>query len=140
MFDDFELDLILDQNNYPKIYRPIYIIFTIIILFLIIIIAFNYQSYLIIYGIFNGYNLEVYSLVDDLNYIQNNNKLEIDGIDYSYRIDEIVYDAKIDSNYRHYHLVYLNIFKYKATENYIYKLKIPKENKKLSSYIIDYFK
>ena len=140
MFDDFELDLILDQNNYPKIYRPNYILFTITILFLIIIITFKYQSYVIINGIFNGCNMEIYSLVDDLNYIQKNNKLEIDGINYSYRIDEIVYDAKIDSNYRHYHLVYLNIFKYKATENNIYKLKIPKENKKLSSYIIDYFK
>lgn len=133
-----EIDLILNRKKYSKIYNIFIIILTIILIFIYIIFTYKYQSYYIIKGKIINNKLELLVNINDIKYIKNNTNLKIDNNIYSYKITSISDEILIDENYNNYKFIYLDIDNLSNIDNYVYELKIPKENKILAKYIKDY--
>lgn len=133
-----EIDLILNRKKYSKIYNIFLIILTIILIFIYIIFTYKYQSYYLIKGKIINNKLELLVKINDIKYIKNNTNLKIDNTIYSYKITTISNEILIDENYNNYKYIYLNIDNLSNIDNYVYEVKIPKENKILAKYIKDY--
>lgn len=133
-----EIDLILNRKKYSKIYNIFLIILTIILIFIYIIFTYKYQSYYLIKGKIINNKLELLVNINDIKYIKNNTNLKIDNTIYSYKITTISNEILIDENYNNYKYIYLNIDNLSNIDNYVYEVKIPKENKILAKYIKDY--
>ena len=133
-----EIDLILNRKKYSKIYNIFLIILTIILIFIYIIFTYKYQSYYLIKGKIINNKLELLVNINDIKYIKNNTNLKIDNNIYSYKITTISNEILIDENYNNYKYIYLNIDNLSNIDNYVYEVKIPKENKILAKYIKDY--
>ena len=133
-----EIDLILNRKKYSKIYNIFLIILTIILIFIYIIFTYKYQSYYLIKGKIINNKLELLVNINDIKYIKNNTNLKIDNTIYSYKITTISNEILIDENYNNYKYIYLNIDNLSNIDNYVYEVKIPKENKLLAKYLIKY--
>lgn len=133
-----EIDLILNRKKYSKIYNIFLIILIIILIFIYIIFTYKYQSYYLIKGKIINNKLELLVKINDIKYIKNNTNLKIDNTIYSYKITTISNEILIDENYNNYKYIYLNIDNLSNIDNYVYEVKIPKENKILAKYIKDY--
>ena len=138
MYDLLEIDLILNRKKYPKIYNTSLIILTIILVVIYIIFTYKYQSYYVIKGKISNNELELLVNINDIKYIKNNKSLTIDNNIYSYKLNHISNELFIDENYNNYKYIYLNIDNLSNIDNYVYEVKIPKENKILAKYIKDY--
>lgn len=133
-----EIDMILSRKRYNKIYN-ITIIFTLIILISIyIIFTYKYQSYYISFGVIKDNKLELLVSINDLKYFKNNNIIEIDNQKYTYLIDSITQELYVDDNYKNYKYIYLKVSNLSNIDNYVYEVKIPKENKALVKYLKEY--
>lgn len=140
MSDNLEIDLILSRKKYPIYYELTYLITLIILLFIIIILSFKYQTYYLNTGKMVNSNLEILVNINDLDYLGNSATLIIDDKEYNYKITKISNELYTDNNYQNYRYVYLNIHNLNNIDNYSYTIKIPKENKIIAKYIIDYLK
>ena len=140
MSDNLEIDLILSRKKYPIYYELTYLITLIILLFIIIILSFKYQTYYLNTGKMVNSNLEILVNINDLDYLGNSATLIIDDKEYNYKITKISSELYTDNNYQNYRYVYLNIHNLNNIDNYSYTIKIPKENKIIAKYIIDYLK
>ena len=140
MSDNLEIDLILSRKKYPIYYEITYLIILIILLFIIIILSFKYQTYYLNTGKMVNSSLEILVNINDLDYLGNSATLIIDDKEYNYKITKISNELYTDNNYQNYRYVYLNIHNLNNIDNYSYTIKIPKENKIIAKYIIDYLK
>ena len=140
MSNNLEIDLILSRKKYPIYYELTYLIILIILLFIIIILSFKYQTYYLNTGKMVNSSLEILVNINDLDYLGNSATLIIDDKEYNYKITKISNELYTDNNYQNYRYVYLNIHNLNNIDNYSYTIKIPKENKIIAKYIIDYLK
>ncbi len=133
-----EIDLILNRKKYPKIYNTSLIILIIIIVFIYIIFTYKYQSYYVIKGKMINNKLELLVNINDIKYIKNSTNLSIDNKKYSYLLNTISNEIYVDENYNNYKYVYLKVNNLTNIDNYVYEIKIPKENKILAKYLKEY--
>ena len=133
-----EIDLILNRQKYPKIYNIGLILLIIILIFIYIIFTYKFQSYYVIKGKMHNNKLELLVDIKDIKFINNNKKLKIDNKLYSYKITTISNDVYIDDNYNNYKYISIEIDNLTNIDNYVYEVKIPKENKVLAKYLKEY--
>ena len=81
--------------------------------------------------------LEIIINIDDLKYL-NRNVLYIDNKKYQFKVKMISKELVIDSEYNNYRYAYLEVSNLKNIDNYVYEIKIKKENKRLAKYLKDY--
>ena len=133
-----EIDLILNRKKYPKIYNTSLIILIIILVFIYIIFTYKYQSYYVIKGKMINNKLEKLENINDIKYIKNSTNLSIDNKKYSYLLNTISNDIYVDENYNNYKYIYLKVNNLTNIDNFVYEIKIPKENKILAKYLKEY--
>lgn len=139
MNDILDIEIILTRKKYPKIYNLGIIISIIILIFIYIIFTYNYQTYYISKGKALNNNLELLVDIEDIKYITNNKVIILDGQAYNYIVSSIGNDLLVDETYNNYQYVYLKISNLNTLNNYVYEVKIPKENQKLVKYFKKYF-
>ena len=136
MNDDFTIDVILNRKRYEMIYMFGYLLLIISLSLTYIILMHKYQTYYYSYGKIINNELEISIYLDDIEYLKNNTYLEIDNQKYSYEISHVS-KLYIDNNYRNYLYAYLKVDNLPCIDNYVYKIKIIKANKRLVEYIDD---
>ena len=139
MNDILDIDIILNRHKYSKIYNINLILITIILIFTYIIFTYKYQNYYVTKGKMIDNKLELLIDINDIKYIKNTNILKIDNKIYTYELTHIGSEIYADENYNNYKYVYIKINNLNNIDNYVYEVKIPKENKILAKYIKDYF-
>ena len=139
MNDILDIEIILTRKKYPKIYNLGIIISIIILIFIYIIFTYNYQTYYISKGKVLNNNLELLVNIEDIKYITNNKVIILDGQAYNYMVSSIGNDLLADETYNNYQYVYLKISNLNTLNNYVYEVKIPKENQLLVKYLKKYF-
>ena len=139
MSDDLEIVLVLDRTNYGMVYRLTYIIFVIIMLTILLVVSFKYEHYYITTGKVVSGKLELLVMVNDIDYIEAHHDLELSGKKYNYRLNAIEDELYLLDGVN-YQKIYLEVYKLSKLDNYVGKIKIPKENKRIITYLIDYFR
>lgn len=137
MSNDLEIDLILYHKKIPMIYHATIIITSIVLLSLIIVFTYKYQTYYITKGKVTNNKLEILIDINDLKYL-NNNTLYIDNKKYSFKLTKISKEIYNDNLFNTYKYAYLSIDNLTNIDNYVYEIKIPKEKKTLAKYLKDY--
>lgn len=138
MNDILDIELILQKQKYSNIYNIGVILLIIILIFLYISCTYKYKTYYITKGTIQNNQLEVLVNIDDFGYVVNNNILEINGNRYKYEVNNISENLYVDENLNNYKYFYLNIDNLNNKNNYVYQIKLEKENKKIIEYIKDY--
>ena len=138
MDNEIEIDLILSRNNYSKIYSASLIIGIILLVVGYILFTYKYQSYYIGNAIVLDNKLRLLVNINDIGYIDKNNMLSIDGEQYLYKIMNISEELYVDDNYNNYKYVYLKVNNISNIDNYVYEVKIAKENKVLANYLKEF--
>ena len=136
MTNILEIDLILNKQKYSKIYNSLNIIIIIIAIFIYVIFTYKFQSYLNLKGRMVDNKLEIAININDIKYISNNNVLEIEKQKYSYNLISI--SDSINESLDNYVYIYLKVDNLYNIDNYVYNVKIIKENKLLAKYIKEY--
>ena len=140
MNDILELECILKRERYPSIYKFGWLMIIIIILFLYVINTYKYQSYYITKGIVKDNFIELLVPINDLKYVTDNKQIILDGKKYSYNVNEISKDIYVDDKYNNYKYIYIDISGLSSVNNYVYQVKLEKENKSLANYLLEYIK
>ncbi|MBQ2873288.1 MAG: hypothetical protein IJE89_04755 [Bacilli bacterium] len=138
MNDILDIEIILKKQKYHAIYNIGTILLIITSLFLYISFTYKYKSYYITKGTMIDGNIKLLVKLDDIKYLSNNNKLEVDNALYNYQIEKISEELYIDESFNNYKEIYLKINGINNLNNYVYEIKIEKEYKKIIDYIIDY--
>lgn len=138
MNDILDIEIILKKQKYHPIYHIGTILIIILFIFLYISCVYKYQTYYITKGIIKDNRLELLVNINDIKYISNKNTLTIDNINYKYHIESISEEFYIDESLNNYKYLYLDVKNLKNIDNYVYELKIEKENKKIIKYLKDY--
>lgn len=138
MNDLIDIESIIKRREYPKIFNIGIILFIIILIAIYIIFTYKYQSYYLTKGKIIDNKLELIVKIEDIKYIKNHNEIEIDDLIYTYEIDSISNELYIDDNYQNYKYLYLNVKELTNIDNYVYTVKIPKENKTIAKYLKEY--
>ena len=133
-----DIDLIINRNKYAKVYKFSLVMLVVIIICIYIIIAYRYQTYYLLKGRIINNQLELTVSIDDIKNIYANNQLIIDNQIYNYQVMRISEYLHIDNNFQNYCSLYLNVNGLVNIDNFVYDIKIPKENKALVEYIKDY--
>lgn len=133
-----EIDLIINRQKYSKIYNFNFILFIILLITIYIIFTYKYQTYYQAKGRIVDNEIELLVALEDLKYLQENNILIIDNNSYLYKITHINKELYIDENYHNYCYVYFKVNNLTNIDNFVYEIKIPKENKILVKYLKDY--
>ena len=133
-----EIDLIIGRKDYSKIYNGSTIIAIIILTSIYILNIFSYQTYYIQKGKMVSNQLELIVNINDIKYFKDNDLIEIDNQSYSYRLARISNEIYTDDEYNNYVYMYLDIDNLTNIDNYVYEIKIPKENKILAKYLKNY--
>ena len=133
-----DIEIVLNKNKYSKIYNIGTILILITLIFIYITSIYRYQTYLIVKGKVTNNYLELLLDIEDIKYISTQNKLIIDNQNYDYKIISISDNLYIDELYNNYKYVYLEVKKLNNINNYVYEVKIKKENKKIIEYLKDY--
>lgn len=140
MNDILELECILKRERYPSIYKFGWLMIIIIILFLYVINTYKYQSYYITKGIVKDNFIELLVPINDLKYVTDNKQIILDGKKYRYNVNEISKDIYVDDKYNNYKYIYIDISGLSSVNNYVYQVKLEKENKSLANYLLEYIK
>lgn len=137
MNDLLDVELILKRTNYGRIYQVGYLILIILLILVYILFTYQYQTFYISKGKVTSNKLELLVNTKDLKYFDNNNKIIIDNKIYSYQIDHIDEALYIDEVYDNYQYIYLSIPGLSNIDNYVYDIKLTKENQILAKYLKD---
>lgn len=138
MNDILDIEIILKKQTYHKIYNIGLILIIILLIFLYISCVYKYQSYYISRGIVKDNTLELLVNLDDIKYFYNQNIIKIENRDYKYQIKSISEKLYVDESLNNYKYLYLEVNNLKYINNYVYEVKIPKENKKIIEYLKEY--
>lgn len=132
-----EIDLILNQRNYSRIYNGVFVILIILMTIGYLSLTLKYQTYYYNLGKNTKNGLELLVNIDDLKYIQDNNIISIDDKKYTYKIISINDELYVTNDYLNYQYVYLYVDNLKNIPNYVYHIKIEKDNKAIAKYLKD---
>ena len=138
MDNNIDIDLIINRQKYSQIYNFTLILTIILIVILYIIFTYKYQTYYQLKGKMIDNKIELLVPIKEISMIQKNNALIIDDTSYSYQIVHISNELYIDPNYQNYCYLYLKVTNLENIDNFVYDIKIPKENKILAKYLKDY--
>ena len=133
-----DIDLIINRKKYSRIYNFSFILLTILLITIYVITTYKYQTYYYLKGKMYHHEIEISIPIDEIKYLINNNYLLIDNTKYYYKITHISEEMYIDNNYQNYCYIYLKVNNIDNLDNFIYEIKIPKENKALVKYLKDY--
>lgn len=133
-----EVQIVLEKRKYPKIYNSGLYIIIILIIFIFVACFYNYKTYYVANSKIVNNKLELLVKIDDLKYVINNNFLITNDKVYKYEITNISNEIFIDESYENYKYIYLNVYNLCNIDNYVYEVKIIKDNKKLIKYLKDY--
>ena len=138
MNDILDVEIILKKQKYGCIYNIGFILLIILLIFLYVSFVYKYKTYYISKGTMKNGQLVLLVNIDDLKYLTNNNNIEIDSNDYNYYIDKISEEIYVDESLNNYKYVYLLVNNLNNLDNYVYEVKLVKENKKLIEYLKEY--
>lgn len=138
MNDILDIEIILKKQKYGFIYNIGIILIILIIVFLYISNIYKYKSYYITKGtVIDGY-IKIIANIEDIKYFTSNNILQIDSINYKYTVERIDEELYIDENYENYKYLYIKVDNIKNINNYVYEIKLLKQNKPIIDYLKDY--
>jgi hypothetical protein len=138
MNEILDIEIILKKQKYPFVYNIGVIIIIILLIFLYVSFTYSYKTYYITKGTIKDNYLELIVNITDMKYITNNNIVTIDNKLYHYSINKISEDLYVDELYNNYKNIYLKVDDLYNVNNYVYEIKLVKENKKLIEYLKDY--
>lgn len=138
MNDILDIEIILKKQKYHAIYNIGTVLIIILVTFLYIAFIYNYQTYYITKGTMIDGNIKLLVKIDDIKYITNNHKLMIDNFLYDYNISKIDEELYVDESLINYKYIYLKVKNLNNINNYVYEVKLPKENKKIIEYLKEY--
>lgn len=138
MNEILDIEIILNKTKYHKIYNIGTILISIIVIFVYVTTIYNYQTYYITKGKFLDGKLELIVNLDDIKYLTNQKEVIINDKHYNYKITNISNEIYLDDKYNNYKHLYLKVNNLNNIDNYVYDLKIKKENKKIIEYLKDY--
>lgn len=138
MNEILDVEIILKKQKYSYIYNIGTILIIIILIFLYISVTYNYKTYYISKGTMKNNQLELSVDINNIKYITNNQQLIIDDKIYTYKVEKISDDLYVDESFNNYKYIYLKINNLNNLNNYVYDLKILKEDKKIILYLKDY--
>lgn len=138
MNEILDVEIILKKQKYSYIYNIGTILIIIILIFLYISVTYNYKTYYISKGTMKNNQLELLVDINNIKYITNNQQLIIDDKIYTYKVEKISDDLYVDESFNNYKYIYLKINNLNNLNNYVYDLKILKEDKKIILYLKDY--
>ena len=138
MNDILDIEIILKKQKYHYIYNIGTILIIILLIFLYISFTYKYKTYYITKGTMIDGNVQLLVKIEDIKYITNNNKLNIDNLLYNYKVIEISEELYVDESFNNYKYVYLDVKNLNNINNYVYDIKLAKENKKIIEYIKEY--
>ena len=99
---------------------------------------YDYKTYYICKGTVKDGQLVLLVNLDDLKYITSNNVLKINSDNHKYKVDKISEELYVDEELNNYKYVYLSVNNLNNINNYVYEVKLVKENKKLIKYLKEY--
>ena len=138
MNEILDIEIILNNNKYHFIYNISTILIICICVFIYVTNIYNYQTYYTAKGKMIDNKLELLVSIDDIKYLTKQNNLMINNKQYSYQLISISDELYVDELYNNYKYLYLDIKNLNNINNYVYELKIKKENKKIIEYLKDY--
>lgn len=138
MNDILDIEIILKKQKYSKIYNIGLVLLLILLIFIYVSFIYTYKTYYINKGTMIDGNLKLLVNLDDIKYITNNNSLKIDNIYYEYQISKISEELYVDETLNNYKYIYLKVNNLNNINNYVYEIKLVKENKKLIEYLKEY--
>ena len=138
MNDILDIEIILKRQKYPFIYNIGILFIIIILIFLYVSILCNYKTYYIQKCSMIDGNLKLLVNIDDIKYISNQNKIKINNQIYDYYISKISEELLVDESFNNYKYIYLKVNNLNNIDNYVYEVKIEKENKKIIQYLKEY--
>lgn len=138
MNDILDIEIILKKQNYGSIYNIGFSLIVILSIFLYVSFVYDYKNYYISKGTIQDGQLVLLVNLDDLKYITSNNSLKINSDNYKYIVDKISEELYVDEELNNYKYVYLSVNNLDNINNYVYEVKLVKENKKLIKYLKEY--
>ena len=138
MNDILDIEIILKKQKYHQIYSIGFILIIIFLISIYISFIYTYRTYYISKGKMINGKVELLVNIEDIKYITNNNSLKINNISYKYIVKEISEELYIDESLNNYKYIYLKVENLDNIDNYVYEIKLVKENKKLIEYIKEY--
>jgi len=138
MNEILDIEIILNKNKYHKIYNIGTILILIILIFIYITSIYKYQTYLITKGKIKDNYLELLLDIKDIEYLSKQNELIIDNKIYNYKIISISDNLYVDELYNNYKYIYLEVNNLNNINNYVYEVKLKKENKRIIEHLKDY--
>ena len=138
MNDILDIEIILKKQKYHPIYNVGWILIIITLIFIYVSFVYKYKTYYLTKVTIKNNNLELLVSIDDIKYISNNKILEIDNKLYRYSISKISEELYIDESLNNYKYIYLDVYNLNNIDNYVYEIKLEKENKKIIEHIKDY--
>ena len=138
MNEILDVEIVLNKNKYHKIYNIGTILILIILIFIYTTTIYKYQTYIITKGKIKDNYLELLLDIKDIGYFSKQNELIIDNKIYYYEIVSISDNLYIDELYNNYKYIYLKINNLNNINNYVYEVKVKKENKRIIKYLTDY--
>ena len=138
MNDILDVEIILKKQKYGFIYNIGFILLIILLMFIYVSFVYIYKTYYISKGTMKNGELVLLVNIDVLKYITNNNTIKIDSKNYDYNIDKINEEIYVDELLNNYKYVYLLVNNLNNLDNYVYEVKLVKENKKLIEYLKEY--
>lgn len=133
-----DIEIILKRDKYSKIYNMGIIGVIIIGIFIILASIYDYRTYLVINGRVVDNELELLIRSDEVKYIVENNYLVVDHEKYEYKITRISDEFVTGIDNKIYQYVYLEVNNTLKINNYLYQIRILKEEKKLIKYLKNY--
>lgn len=138
MNDILDIEIILKKQKYSIIYNIGFIIVIILLIFLYVSFVYEYKTYYISKGTMQDGQLMLLVNTEDLKYVTSNNNLKINSNNYRYKIEKISEELYVDEELNNYKYVYLLVNNLNNIDNYVYEVKLVKENKKLIEYLKEY--
>ena len=138
MNDILDVEIILKRHKYPFIYNIGILLIIILLIFIYVSFLYNYKTYFIQKGTMIDNNIQLLVNIDEIKYISNNNKIIINNKIYYYHISKISEELLVDDSLVNYKYVYLKVNNLSNIDNYVYEVKIEKENKKIIEYLKEY--
>ena len=138
MNDILDIEIILKKQKYSKIYNIGMILLIILLIFIYVSFIYTYKTYYINKGTMIDGNLKLLVNLDDIKYITSNNSLKIDNVYYEYQISKISEELYVDDYLNNYKYIYLKVNDLNNIDNYVYEIKLVKENRKLIEYLKEY--
>ena len=138
MNDILDIEIILKKQKYGCIYNIGFILLVILLIFLYVSFVYKYKTYYISKGTMKNGQLVLLVNLDNLKYITNNNIIKINSNNHNYHVDKISEEIYVDELLNNYKYVYLLVNNLNNLDNYVYEVKLVKENKKLIEYLKEY--